>query len=93
MEFLEYIAKELVLNPDAVKVSRTVDEQGVLLTLEVAQNDMGLIIGRAGETAKALRTLLNIYGKSRKQSIHLKINDPPGVEFVKRPIEELETLL
>lgn len=88
MEFLEYIIKELVAHPDAVKISRKVDEMGVLLTLEVAQNDMGRVIGRHGDTAKALRTLLTAWGMAREQRLHLKISDPPGVEFIKRPLED-----
>ena len=55
-DFVEFIIKEIVNNPDAVKVERTVDELGVLLTVKVAPEDMGLLIGRSGSTAKAVRT-------------------------------------
>jgi uncharacterized protein len=58
-QFLEYVIKALVDAPDQVKVNRTVDEMGVLLTLEVGASDMGKIIGRQGNTAKAVRTPQN----------------------------------
>lgn len=77
-EFLEYVVKGLVDNPDAVKVQRTVDEMGVLLTLDVDAADMGKIIGRSGNTAKAIRTLLRVVGMKNNSRVNLKINEPEG---------------
>jgi len=77
-EFLEYVIKALVDNPDQVKVTRTVDEMGVLLTLEVGAADMGKIIGRQGNTAKAVRTLLRVVGMKNNSRVNLKINEPVG---------------
>ncbi|MBI1999118.1 MAG: KH domain-containing protein [Parcubacteria group bacterium] len=77
-EFLEYLVKSLVDSPDAVKVTRTVDEMGVLLTLDVAAPDMSVIIGRGGATAKAIRTLLRIVGLKNHARVNLKINEPAG---------------
>ena len=77
-EFLEYVVKGLVDNPDKVKVERKVDEMGVLLTLEVAADDMGKIIGRSGNTAKAIRTLLRVVGMKNNARVNLKINEPEG---------------
>jgi len=77
-EFLEYVVKSLVDNPDAVKVSRDVDEMGVLLTLDIHHEDMGKIIGRRGATAKALRTLLRVVGMKNNARVNLKINEPEG---------------
>lgn len=77
------IVKELVADKDAVKVTRKVDERGVLLTLQVAQNDMGRVIGTAGNNAKAIRTLVTAWGMAHDQRIYVKITDPPGVEFIK----------
>lgn len=77
-QFLEYVIKALVDNPDHVKVSRTVDEMGVLLTLEVGAADMGKIIGRQGNTAKAVRTLLRVVGMKNNSRVNLKINEPVG---------------
>lgn len=77
-QFLEYLVKELVDNPNDVKVDRTVDEMGVLLTLTVNPQDMGKIIGRSGNTAKAIRTLLRVVGMKNNARVNLKINEPEG---------------
>jgi hypothetical protein len=76
--FLEYVVKELVDNPSDVKVARTVDEMGVLLTLDINAEDMGKIIGRSGNTAKAIRTLLRVVGMKNNARVNLKINEPEG---------------
>ena len=65
-------------NPDDVKVDRIVDEMGVLLTLDVNSEDMGKIIGRSGNTAKAIRTLLRVVGMKNNARVNLKINEPEG---------------
>lgn len=77
-DFLEHVVKSLVDNPDAVKIDRVVDEMGVLLTLDVDPNDMGKIIGRSGNTAKAIRTLLRVVGMKNNARVNLKINEPEG---------------
>jgi predicted RNA-binding protein YlqC (UPF0109 family) len=79
-EFVEYVVKALVDNPEKVKVERRVDEMGVLITLDVAGEDMGKIIGRDGATAKALRTLLRVVGMKNNARVNLKINEPEGRE-------------
>ncbi len=78
VEFLEYIVKELVDTPEAVKVDRKVDEMGVLITLDVDSADMGKIIGKSGNTAKAIRTLLRVVGMKNNSRVNLKINEPEG---------------
>src|SRR5436190_23113138 len=77
-EFLEMVVKALVENPNDVAVDRTVDEMGVLLTLTVNPVDMGKIIGRQGNTAKAIRTLLRVVGMKHNARVNLKINEPAG---------------
>ena len=77
-DFLEFVVKTLVDSPDAVKVNRVVDEMGVLLTLDVDPQDMGNIIGRSGNTAKAIRTLLRVAGMKNNARVNLKINEPQG---------------
>ncbi len=77
-EFLEFVVKALVDNPNDVKINRTVDEMGVLLTLDVNKDDMGKVIGRAGNTAKAIRTLLRVVGMKHDARVNLKINEPEG---------------
>ncbi len=78
--FLEYVVKELVDNPADVKINRTVDEMGVLLTLKVNQDDMGKVIGRSGATAKAIRTILRVVGMKHDARVNLKIEEPEGSE-------------
>ena len=77
-EFLDFVVKGLVDNPDSVKITRTVDEMGVLLLLDVHKDDMGKIIGRSGNTAKAIRTLLRVVGMKNDARVNLKINEPEG---------------
>lgn len=76
--FLEYVVKALVDHPEKVKVTRTVDEMGVLITLDVHPDDMGKIIGRSGNTAKAIRTLLRVVGMKNDARVNMKINEPEG---------------
>lgn len=75
-EYLVAMVKGICEFPNEVEVSRKVDEMGVLLTLKVNQKDMGAVIGREGNTAKALRTLIRIVGMRAQQRINLKISDP-----------------
>lgn len=77
-EFIEYIVKAIVENTDAVKVERKVDEMGVLITLEVAPSDMPRVIGKLGNNAKAIRTLLRVVGMKNNARVNLKINEPGG---------------
>jgi predicted RNA-binding protein YlqC (UPF0109 family) len=77
-QFLDSIVKALVDHPEGVKIVRTVDEMGVLLSLEVHPEDMGKIIGRQGNTAKAVRTLLRVVGMKNNARVNLKINEPAG---------------
>lgn len=76
--FLDYVIKALVDNQNDVKIKRTVDEMGVLLMLDVNPADMGKVIGRAGNTAKAIRTLLRVVGMKNNARVNLKINEPEG---------------
>jgi len=78
VQFLEFVVKSLVDNPNDVKITRTVDEMGVLMTLDINSVDMGKIIGREGNTAKAIRTLLRVVGMKNNARVNLKINEPAG---------------
>ena len=77
-QFLEMVVKALVDHPENVKTNRVVDEMGVLLTLDVHAEDMGKIIGRSGNTAKAIRTLLRVVGMKHDARVNLKIKEPEG---------------
>ncbi|MBT5808323.1 KH domain-containing protein [Candidatus Uhrbacteria bacterium] len=77
-EFVEYIVRGIVNNPDDVRTERIVDERGVLITLHINQEDMGYVIGRQGQTARAVRTLLKIVGAKQNARVNLKIYEPEG---------------
>lgn len=89
--FLDYVIKALVDNQEAVIIKRSVDEMGVLLELTVSPDDMGKIIGREGNIAKALRTLLRVVGMKHNARVNLKINEPAGGkrESEVRPLEDV----
>lgn len=74
-QFVEFVVKSLVSNPDAVSIVRSVDEKGVLLELTVDPEDLGRIIGKRGATAQSLRTLLRALGTKNDARYNLKIVD------------------
>ncbi len=76
--FIEYVVKALVDHSDDVKTERTIDERGVLITLHVNTEDMGQVIGRSGQTARSLRTLLRVVGAKNNARVNLKIYEPEG---------------
>ena len=77
-QFIEMLVKSIVNNPNDVKTVRTIDERGVLITLDVNPADMGYVIGREGQTARSMRTLLKIVGAKHNARVNLKINEPVG---------------
>ena len=79
-EFLEFVVKSIVAHPEDVSTNRVVDERGVLLSLHINPSDMGYVIGRRGQTAQAIRTLLKIVGAKNNARINLKINEPEGAQ-------------
>lgn len=81
-QFVEFVVKSLVNNPDAVHIDRRIDEKGVLLELTVDPEDLGRVIGKRGATAQSLRTLLRALGTKNEARYNLKIVD------VDRPEEE-----
>jgi len=81
------IVENIVSNKDEVKVTEKVDEMGVLLTLKVHKEDMGMVIGREGSTIKAIRTIVRVIGMTESSRINLKVEEPEGSDRVK-PTEE-----
>jgi len=79
-DFVEFIVKSIVSQPDKVIVTRSVDDMGVLLTLQVAKEDMGKVIGRSGQTAKSIRILLRVIGSKENVRVNMKIVEPEGGE-------------
>mgnify|MGYP000949883782 CR=1 FL=1 len=77
-QFVEFIVKALVSNPDGVQIERTIDEKGVLLELTVSPEDLGRVIGKRGGTAQSIRTLLRALGTKNDARYNLKIVDTDG---------------
>jgi len=92
-QFVEFIVKSLVENPDDVKVERTIDEKGVLLTLTVNPNDLGRVIGKRGVTAQSLRTLLRALGTKNDARYNFKIvnNDDQRDDFATATVAKDDT--
>ncbi len=97
-QFVEYIVKTLVNNPDKVKIERAIDEKGVLLSLSVDPEDVGRVIGRRGATAQSIRTLLRALGTKNDARYNLKIVntdensnlETTGEPMVARTVEDYE---
>lgn len=81
-QFIEYIVKSLVGNPEAVSIERTVDEKGVLLELTVDPEDLGRVIGKRGATAQSMRNLLRALGTKNEARYNLKIIDNGPEDYV-----------
>ncbi|MEK7103410.1 MAG: KH domain-containing protein [Patescibacteria group bacterium] len=77
-QFVETVVKAIVSHPEDVTTERKVDEMGVLITLHINPEDMGYVIGREGQTARAIRTLLRIVGAKNNARVNLKIHEPEG---------------
>lgn len=90
-EFVEYIVKAIVQNPDKVNTERTIDERGVLITLHCDPKDVGIVIGKKGQTIKAIRTLLRSLGVKRKAILNLKVIEPHSSFKSHTSSEESET--
>lgn len=89
-QFVEYVVKSLVSNPDAVKIDRRVDEKGVLLELTVDQEDLGRVIGKRGATAQSIRTLLRALGTKQEARYNLKIVDVDRLDENGNPLPRPE---
>ena len=72
-ELVQYLAKSLVSNPDAVEVKETERDDASVLELKVAKEDLGRVIGRQGRTAKSIRTLLNAVASRNNRKVVLEI--------------------
>lgn len=75
-DFVAYVVQQLVSNPDKVEVAQSVDDLGTLITLKVAPEDMGRVVGKSGQTAKSLRILLRAVGSKFDKRVNLKILEP-----------------
>ena len=87
-QFVEYIVKTLVNNPEKVTVDRQIDEKGVLLSLSVDPEDVGRVIGRRGATAQSIRTLLRALGTKNDARYNLKIVNDEATPQAEKPAKE-----
>jgi len=76
-ELVQYLARQLVNNPDAVDVTETQSDTAVVLELKVAKEDLGRIIGKQGRTAKSIRTILNAAASRTNRKVVLEIVEEP----------------
>ena len=79
------VIRAIVNHPADVRTERTVDERGVLITLFINQEDMGYVIGRQGQTARSVRTLLRIVGAKENARVNLKIYEPEEMRRAHAP--------
>ena len=83
-EFIEYVVKSIVSKPDDVQIERSIDERGVLLELTVNPDDLGRVIGKRGNTAQSMRTLLRALGTKDSARYNLKIIDNGDPDYDKK---------
>jgi uncharacterized protein len=76
LSFLQYVLESIVEDLGELHIESRVDDLGILHTVRVSDRDMGKLIGKSGQTVKALRTLLRLIGGNSKQRINLKILEP-----------------
>lgn len=88
---MEYIVRSIVGHPDDVKIERTLDERGVLLSLSINPEDMGYVIGKQGQTARSIRTLLKIVGAKNDARVNLKILEPEGSTHQRSRDRDIDT--
>lgn len=76
LEFLTYVLESICEDREELHIDARKDELGILLTIQVSERDMGKLIGKGGQTVKALRTLLRILGGTANERINLKVLEP-----------------
>ena len=76
LDFLQYVLDSLVEDHDQLKVEGCIDDLGILLTVQVSDRDMGKLIGKGGQTIKALRTLIRVIGGNASQRVNIKVLEP-----------------
>ncbi len=74
--FLKTVLESLIDDKDELKIEVKIDDLGILFTVQVGEADMGKLIGKSGQTVKALRTLLRVIGGNAAQRVNLKILEP-----------------
>ena len=86
LDFLRFVLESLVDDQDELTVEGKIDELGILLTVQVSERDMGKLIGKGGQTVKALRTLIRVIGGNESQRINIKILEPENSTHSPTPV-------
>lgn len=82
-KYLEAILKPLLDYPKALTIEETQDPMGVLLKVNIQKEDMGVVIGKSGETAKSIRHLVRIVGIKGNARVSIKIVEPEDSDYKK----------
>ncbi|TSC87438.1 MAG: hypothetical protein G01um10147_615 [Microgenomates group bacterium Gr01-1014_7] len=77
-DLLEYVVKNLVTKPDSVAIDEQTEAGNINLTLSVDPSDMGIIIGKSGQTIRAIRKLLTVRAIAENVRVNLQLNEPEG---------------
>ena len=80
-DYLEVLVKPLLSKPEEMKIEETQDQMGVLFSVTIDKDDMGGVIGRSGETAKAIRHIFHIVGLRNKARVSIKFVEPVGGKY------------
>lgn len=88
-KILEDIVKALVNNPESVKVIRRIDEMGVLLSIKVHPQDMGIVIGKKGLTLNAIKHIIKSIGIKNHARVNIKVEEPSLIEKSSLTSEEV----
>lgn len=81
IDYLASIVRPLLEDPNEFSITESTDQMGVLLSIHISARDMGIIIGKQGETAKSIRHLMRLYGSKHSARVAVKIVEPPGGKF------------
>ncbi|MBI4651539.1 KH domain-containing protein [Candidatus Desantisbacteria bacterium] len=76
--FLEYIIKSLVDSPEKISIKKSEEDDRILIEIDAASHDMGKLIGKNGQTVKAIRTIMNVSALKAKKKVMLDIREVPG---------------
>ncbi len=91
-DYLSAIVSPLLKQPEKFTIESTTDDMGVLLSLNLAQGDMGVVIGKSGETAKAIRHILRVFGMQNHARVNMKIVEPEGSPYRHKAPSDTELL-
>lgn len=87
---LEATLKSVVEKPDSIKIKESIDNMGVLLTVDAAKEDLKFIIGKKGSMINAIRIIIRTVGMKERATVHIKVNDPSSIDSLRQGIKDLQ---